>query len=1052
MRVSWLSRDGRRSWLSRRLRRPLRQAAAGSGMLALALPLAWSSGAGGQHLDLPSAASVRSGAERLADWVTDRGTPPPTLPAQQTGTAAGQKHLVPVAQTRFVKHAAGHAPGKGSGQSPSWAAHKPDGAAAGTFKAPGPVLGFNAATSTPVASATTATAQLYKNADGSYTRKVWPGPVNYQTASGSWAPIDETLAQGAGGRWQEKANSVSASFAAAAGDGSLATAGNADGSQQVSFSLAGAANVAGAATGASVTYPGALPATDVTETATANGMSESLTLTSAAAGPSWVFPLTLKGLTASLAGGSVVLTDSAGGVAGVIPPAVARSGPGNPAVPGAQASSQLTYQLVTANGAPALQMTLDPAWLNAPGRVFPVTVDPTVYLGPQANTYAESQNGTAQTQNNSGTYFLPSGTVTDSGTTYKDIDFLNFSGLGSSLSGDYITSASLNLFSSQAIQCTTAEEVYAYQVTGSWSPTASMTYPGPAYGTKDAQWTGTAPSRACSNGSGQLGQGGWISLAFNPAGLSLLNDWTSGTAIPNYGFAVAPSLTDPQQFQVFDSFADSNVPASAGGDCTGPCNPSLQVTYTTGAPPEVTSQYPPNNYNAPVLTPERIASAQDAQGLSLHYQFTVYNTAGTQVASSGSLSSGDWTVPAGALAWGQTYYWTVQATDSLGSSPAPQANYFSTPVPQPLVTSELSQNTSGAGFDPRTGNWTTSATDAQVSTVGPALEVTRDYNSQNPQLSGAFGAGWSSVLDMKVIPGQGSTNTQVVTYPDGQQVAFGLNPGSSTYSPPPGRFATLKPVSGGFTLTDKNDTVYQFTQALSSGGYGITSITDALGHIEAFTWNGTGQITTITSASGRKLTLSWGWGTSANYPHVSSVLTDQAISGNAASAQNWTYTYSGDDLSAACPPASTTACTAYTYTPGSDYPGAVLDSGPHAYWRLDDAAGSGLAADSVLANEGADNAPYSGVTLGQDAGPLAGSSATAATFNGSSSYVTLQQGLVSGAANQTVSLWFKTSSPDGVLFSYENAPLSAGSTTANWVPAIYVGSDGKLNAKYYNGN
>jgi large repetitive protein len=78
-----------------------------------------------------------------------------------------------------------------------------------------------------------------------------------------------------------------------------------------------------------------------------------------------------------------------------------------------------------------------------------------------------------------------------------------------------------------------------------------------------------------------------------------------------------------------------------------------------------------------------------------------------------------------------------------------------------------------------------------------------------------------------------------------------------------------------------------------------------------------------------------------------------------------------------------------------------MDSGPHAYWRLDDAAGSGMAADSVLANEGADNAPYSGVTLGQDQGPLAGSAATAGTFNGSSSYVTLQQGLVSGAANQT---------------------------------------------------
>jgi hypothetical protein len=556
MRVAGRAGTGRRSALLRRaarLGRRMRRVAAGTGMLALAVPLAWPSGASGQHLDVPSAASVRSGVVRLAAWVTHGATPAPSVPVQQAGTAAGQKHLVPVAQTRFVKHAAGHAPGNGKGQLPSWAAHKPGGTGSGTYRAPGPVLGFNAATSTPVASATTATAELFKNADGSFTRKVWPGPVNYQTTSGAWAPIDETLAQAPGGRWQEKANSVAASFAAAAGDSSLVAAGNADGSQQVSFSLAGAGNVAGSASGASVTYRGALPGTDVTETATADGISESLTLASASAGTSWVFPLTLKGLTASLAGGSVQLTDSTGHVAGVIPPAVARSGPGNAAVPGAQASSQLTYQLGTFNGAPALQMTLDKAWLDAPGRVFPVTVDPTVYLGPQATTYAESQNGTAQTQNNSGSWFLPSGTVTDTGTTYKDIDFLSFSGLGSSLSGDYITSASLDLFDSQAVQCTTAGQVAAYQVTGAWQASAAMTYPGPAYGTKLAQWTGTAPARACSNSSGQLGQGGWISLAFNSAGLNLLNDWTSGTAIPNYGFAVAPSLTDQQQFKVFDS-------------------------------------------------------------------------------------------------------------------------------------------------------------------------------------------------------------------------------------------------------------------------------------------------------------------------------------------------------------------------------------------------------------------------------------------------------------------------------------------------------------------
>ena len=197
------------------------------------------------------------------------------------------------------------------------------------------------------------------------------------------------------------------------------------------------------------------------------------------------------------------------------------------------------------------------------------------------------------------------------------------------------------------------------------------------------------------------------------------------------------------------------------------------------------------------------------------------------------MSSDDWTVPAGDLAWGQTYYWTVQAYDGGLYSPSPQQYYFTTAVPQPLVTSQLSQNPSGPGFNPQTGNWTTSATDAQVPTVGPALEITRDYNSSDPRYRGAFGAGWSSVLDMKVSAGEnggtGATATQVVTYPDGEEVGFGLNPDGSTYSPPPGRYATLAPVTGGgFTLTDKNDTVYTFTQALSTGVYGITSITDAL--------------------------------------------------------------------------------------------------------------------------------------------------------------------------------------------------------------------------------
>ena len=198
-----------------------------------------------------------------------------------------------------------------------------------------------------------------------------------------------------------------------------------------------------------------------------------------------------------------------------------------------------------------------------------------------------------------------------------------------------------------------------------------------------------------------------------------------------------------------------------------------------------------------------------------------------------------------------------------------------------------------------------------------------------------------------------------MTYPDGEDVGFGLNPDGTTYSPPPGRYATLATVSGGgFTLTDKNDTVYTFTQPLSSGVYGITSITDALGRTETFGYTGS-QITSITSASGRALAITWTTPSGAAYPHVASVVTGDATAGNASTAQTWTYTYSGDDLAAACPPASATACTEYTYTPGSDYPAAVLDSGPHSYWRLDETTGS-TARRFGAANEGGDNGYYTG--------------------------------------------------------------------------------------------
>ena len=116
------------------------------------------------------------GLVRLADCVTGGSAPAPTVPVQQSGTAAGGKHLVPASVTRGLKHATGHAPGKGKGQLPAWTARTASTvSASGTFTSGSAVKRVRPGDQHAVQSGTTAQSDLYKNADGSYTRKVWPG-------------------------------------------------------------------------------------------------------------------------------------------------------------------------------------------------------------------------------------------------------------------------------------------------------------------------------------------------------------------------------------------------------------------------------------------------------------------------------------------------------------------------------------------------------------------------------------------------------------------------------------------------------------------------------------------------------------------------------------------------------------------------------------------------------------------------------------------------------------------------------------------------------------
>jgi RHS repeat-associated protein len=121
------------------------------------------------------------------------------------------------------------------------------------------------------------------------------------------------------------------------------------------------------------------------------------------------------------------------------------------------------------------------------------------------------------------------------------------------------------------------------------------------------------------------------------------------------------------------------------------------------------------------------------------------------------------------------------------------------------------------------------------------------------------------------------------------------------------------------------------------------------------------------------------------------------------------------------------------------YATAVLVGGPSDYWRLAD---NGVV-DAINEVHG-NTASYSSVTLGNTGGPFADT--TVASFDGTSSYLALPSQDVPQTGPNSMSLWFKTpagSTAGGTLFGYQTTSVTQG-PVGNWVPALYVGTDGKL--------
>ncbi|MFN6118797.1 MAG: DUF6531 domain-containing protein, partial [Actinomycetes bacterium] len=264
------------------------------------------------------------------------------------------------------------------------------------------------------------------------------------------------------------------------------------------------------------------------------------------------------------------------------------------------------------------------------------------------------------------------------------------------------------------------------------------------------------------------------------------------------------------------------------------------------------------------------------------------------VHGSGWLSTGSYTVPSGVLTWGKEYGVYIWARNGASSSevPGPPSRYSTrVAIINRLGSQSLDPTT---GVDAATGNFVVDRTDIDVASPSGLLGIHRTYNSVSTEV-GAFGRGWSSLLDQRVQWDPAGPGIWL-WLADGSREYHGLNADGS-YSRPYGSdiAVTGSPVPSGVWLraTDANETLFDFN---TEGR--LIRITDRDGHSLSF---GPRNPTTFQQAmtddeSGRALTIVWSGNTTSD--RVMSVST-QPVGGQVLT---WTYGYVADRLTRACDP------------------------------------------------------------------------------------------------------------------------------------------------------
>jgi RHS repeat-associated protein len=291
-------------------------------------------------------------------------------------------------------------------------------------------------------------------ADGTVRARVYAGSVNFKDASGAWRPIDNTLVV-SGGMVRNRANRYAAELPQTLNGAAVTVT---EAGQWVKLT-AREASATARVSGSEATYEQAWPGVALSYAAVGDALKETLVLDSAAAARTFHFGLRASsGLSPRLGrDGAITLRDRDGKLAMTL---------SAPSMRDADGEFAPVKTILTPDG-DGWDVALSPSrsWLAASERVFPVTIDPTVYPDMDADCLVSNESGLADSS-------FCSWDFLEAGWGYADAHdhhaLLKFDVQSVVPAGTDVLRADLLLYARDE-EGTATKEIYAKRMTSAWN-------------------------------------------------------------------------------------------------------------------------------------------------------------------------------------------------------------------------------------------------------------------------------------------------------------------------------------------------------------------------------------------------------------------------------------------------------------------------------------------------------------------------------------------------------------------------------------------------------